>query len=64
MVGVPGTVGLATDPVPRRVDMGQKSTNGRDTVTGLTQRMEEGDAMDPQQCTSIDNAMSDHVLLV
>ena len=63
MDGVPGTVGLATDPVQRRVDMGQKSTNGRGTVTGRTQRTEEGDAMDPQQCTSINNAMSDHVLV-
>ena len=59
MVGVPGTVGPDTDLVQRRVDMGLKSTNGRGTVTGLTQRTEEGDAMDPQQCTAINNAMSD-----
>ena len=48
MDGVPGTVGLATDLVQRRVDMGQKYTNGRGTVTGLTQRTEEEDAMDLQ----------------
>ena len=59
--GVRGTVGLATDLVPRRVDMGQKSTKERDTVTILTQSTEEEDAMDRQWCTPINNAMSKHV---
>ena len=48
MPGVSGTVGQATDPVQRRVDMGLKSTNGRGTVTILTQRTQEEDAMDRQ----------------
>ena len=61
MGGVRGTVGLASDLVPRRVDMGQESTNGRGTVTGLTQRTEEEDAMDPQRRTPINHALSDHV---
>ena len=64
MDGVPGTVGRATDPVQRRVDMGQKSSNGRGTVTIQHQRTEEEDAMDPQQNTSTRNAFSEVVLLV
>ena len=59
--GVRGTVGLATDLVQRRVDMGQKSTKERDTVTILTQSTEEEDAMDPQRRTPINHALSDHV---
>ena len=60
---VRGTVGLATDLVQKRVDMGQKYTNGRGTVTGLTQRTEEEDAVDPQRNTHISNAMLKHVLV-
>ena len=64
MDGVPGTVGRATDLVQRRVDMGQKSTNGRGTVTIHHQRTEEEDAMDPRQNTSTRNALSEDVILV
>ena len=64
MDGVPGTVGPATDLVQRRVDMGLKSTNGRGTVTIHHQRTEEEDAMDPQQNTSIRNALAEVVILV
>lgn len=63
MGGVRGTVGLATDIVLRRVDMGQKSTNGRGTVTGLTQRSEEKIAVDHQRNTHLSNAMLKHVLV-
>ena len=64
MGGVRGTVGPATDLVQRRVDMGQKSTNGGGTVTIQHQRTEEEVAMDPQRNTNIYNAMLEHVRLV
>ena len=63
MDGVPGTVGLAKDLVQIRVDMGQKGTNGRGTVTIQHQRTEEEDAMDPHIRTHISNAMSEDVLV-
>ena len=64
MGGVRGTVGPATDLVQRRVDMGQKSTNGGGTVTIQHQRTEEEDAMDLQRRSPINHALSDTVLLV
>ena len=64
MDGDHGTVGLATDLVQRRVDMGLKRTNDRGTVTSRTQRTEENHALDTQQITKIYNAMSEHVRLV